>query len=239
MIDKLLTKLRRFDTVSAEEERVLREAVWKTVSFKRGQTIVRSKTELHYSALLLEGFVNRSKSLTSGGRLVLQLAVPGDFIDLHSFVLKELDHDIDAVSDCRLALFKHEQLREAVEQHPHLARLLWLSTIVDAGIHREWMLSLGRRSAKSRLAHLFCELQVRLTAAGMAPHGKYDLPLNQAELADVLGLTAVHTNRVLKELREEGLLTFKSKIVEVRDWDGLVALAEFDPFYLSMNQRPR
>jgi CRP-like cAMP-binding protein len=101
------------------------------------------------------------------------------------------------------------------------------------------MLSLGRRSAKSRLAHLFCELQVRLTAAGMAPHGKYDLPLNQAELADVLGLTAVHTNRVLKELREEGLLTFKSKIVEVRDWDGLVALAEFDPFYLSMNQRPR
>jgi CRP-like cAMP-binding protein len=239
MIDKLLSKLRTFDTVSAEEEESLRAAVWKPVEFKRGQTIVRAKTELDYSAVLLEGFVNRSKSLNSGARLVLQLAVPGDFIDLHSFVLKELDHDIDAVSDCRLALFKHEQLKRVVENHPHLGRVLWLSTIVDAGIHREWMLSLGRRGAESRLAHLFCELQVRLTAAGLAPHGKYNLPLNQTEIADVLGLTAVHTNRVLQKLRQEGLLTFKSKMVEVLDWDGLVTLAEFDPFYLSMNQRPR
>ena len=239
MIEKLLSKLRRFDTVSAEEEESLRAAVWKTVEFKRGQMIVRAKTELDHSDVLLEGFVNRSKSLTSGARLVLQLAVPGDFIDLHSFVLKELDHDIEAVSDCRLALFKHEQLKQVIDQHPHLGRLLWLSTIVDAGIHREWMLSLGRRSAESRLAHLFCELQVRLTAAGLAPHGKYNLPLNQAEIADVLGLTSVHTNRVLQKLRQEGLLTFKSKIVEVLNWDGLVALAEFDPFYLSMNQRPR
>ncbi len=119
MIDILLIKLRRFDTVSAEEEQALRDAVWKMVSFKRGETIVRAKTELEHSALLLDGFVNRTKDLSSGVRLVLQLAVPGDFIDLHSFVLKELDHDISAVSDCRLALFRHEQLRQVIDRHPH------------------------------------------------------------------------------------------------------------------------
>ncbi len=101
------------------------------------------------------------------------------------------------------------------------------------------MLSLGRRSASSRLAHLFCELQVRLTAAGMAEHGIYELPLSQNDLAEILGLTSVHINRMLKELRADELVTFRSKTVEIRDWDRLVELAEFDPFYLSLNQRPR
>jgi CRP-like cAMP-binding protein len=239
MIDKLLIKLRSFDAVSAQEEQALRSAVWTTADYKRGETIVRAKTEREHCDLLLDGFVTRSKSLKSGARLVLQFAVPGDFIDLHSLVLKELDHDLDAVSDCRVALFKHDALRDVMARHPHLGRVLWLSTVVDAAIHREWMLTFGRRSAAGRLAHLFCELQVRLTAAGMATHGKYELPLNQTELADLVGLTAVHTNRVLRKFREDGLLTFKSKTVEVQNWDGLVALAEFDPFYLSMNQRPR
>jgi CRP-like cAMP-binding protein len=239
MIDRLLLKLRRFDTVSAEEEQALRDAVWKTVSFKRGETIVKAKTELDFSNLLVEGFVHRVKDLRSGARLTLQLAVPGDFVDLHALLLKQLDHDVAALSNCRMVFFKHEKLRDVIDQHLHLGRLLWLSTIVDAAIHREWMLSLGRRTAKSRIAHLFCELQVRLTAAGMAAHGTYDLPLSQIELSEVVGLTAVHVNRSLKELRDKGLLTFKGKIVEVHDWDGLVAVAEFDPFYLSLNQRPR
>ncbi len=239
MIAKLLMKLRRFDTVSAEEEQALRGAVWKEVSFARAKTIVTAKTELDSSQLLLDGFVYRYKDLRSGARQTLQLAVPGDFIDLHSLLLKQLDHHIASFTDCRLALFKHDQLRSLIDQHQHLGRLLWLSTIVDAAVHREWMLSLGRRSASSRLAHLFCELQVRLTAAGMAEHGTYELPLSQNDLAEILGLTSVHINRMLKELRADELVTFRSKTVEIRDWDRLVEIAEFDPFYLSLNQRPR
>lgn len=239
MIDKLLMKLRRFDAVSAQEEQALCGAVWKEVRFARGKTIVQAKTELDFSQLLLDGFVYRYKDLRSGTRQTLQLAIPGDFIDLHSLLLKQLDHHIASFTDCRLALFKHEQLKGLIEQHPHLGRLLWLSTIVDAAVHREWMLSLGRRSALSRLAHLFCELQVRLTAAGMADHGTYELPLSQSDLAEILGLTPVHINRMLKELREDGLVKFRSKTVEIQDWDGLVETAEFDPFYLSLNQRPR
>ena len=239
MIEKLLMKLRRFDTVSAEEEKALRATVWKKDGFDRGKTIVKAKSELDFSQLLLDGFVYRYKDLKNGERQTLQIAVPGDFIDLHSFLLKQLDHDISSFTECRLALFKHDDLRALIEQHQHLGRLLWLSTVVDAAVHREWMLSLGRRRASSRLAHLFCELQVRLTAAGMAEHGTYELPLTQNDLSEILGLTPVHVNRMLKELRDNGLVAFKSKSVEVQDWDRLVQLAEFDPFYLSLTQRPR
>lgn len=238
-IDKLLMKLRRFDTVSAEEEEALRACKSQEVRFKRGRTIVKAKSELEHSNLLLEGFVYRYKDLKDGARQTLQIAVVGDFIDLHSLLLKQLDHHIAGFTDCRLALFPHERLKNLIAEHQHLGRLLWLSTVVDAAIHREWMLSLGRRDASSRLAHLFCELQVRLTAAGLAEHGTYELPITQTDLAEALGLTPVHINRMLRQLREDGLVTFRSKTVEIEDWDRLVAIAEFDPFYLSMNQRPR
>ncbi len=232
-------KLRRFDTVSADEEKALRRCMSKEVGVEKGRRLVRAKTELEHSNLLLDGFVHRHKDLRNGERQTLQLAVPGDFIDLHSLLLKQLDHDISAFTDSRIALFPHESLRALIAEHQHLGRLLWLSTIVDAAIHREWMLSLGRRDAASRLAHLFCELQVRLTAAGLAEHGRYELPITQTDLAEILGLTPVHVNRMLKELREKGFVTFRNKTVEIKDWDSLVRLAEFDPFYLSLNQRPR
>lgn len=239
MIDKLLLKLRRFDTVSAQEEQALRSAVLKEVTFARGKTIVRAKSEQENSNLLLDGMISRYKDLKSGERQTLEIGIPGDFIDLHSFLLKQIDHDIGALTKCRLALFPHDRLKEITADHVHLGRLLWLSTLVDAAIHREWMLSLGRRSALSRLAHLFCELQVRLTAAGFGEHGHYDMPLTQTDFAEILGITPVHINRMLRELRERGLVVFRNKIVEIQDWEGLVEIAEFDPFYLNLNQRPR
>jgi CRP-like cAMP-binding protein len=239
MIEKLLLKLRRFDMVSAEEEQALRAAMSGTVSFRRGQTIVRAKMETEHSNLLLDGFVYRYKDLKDGARQTLQVSVPGDFIDLHSFLLKQLDHDMACFTACRIALFPHDGLRELVDEHRHLGRLLWLTTVVDAAVHREWMLSLGRRDAFSRLAHIFCELQVRLTAAGSAEHGTYELPLTQTDLAEMLGLTPVHVNRMLKRLRERGMLTFRKSVVEITDWEALVRAAEFDPFYLSFVERPR
>ena len=239
MIERLLMKLRRFDTVSAEEERALRSCVLKQVRFGRATVIIEAKTELETSHLLLDGIVHRYKDLKSGARQSLQLGVAGDFLDLHSLLLKQLDHDVGSLTDCHMALFPHSRLRELLSDHQHLGRLLWLSTVVDAAIHREWMLSLGRRSALSRLANLFCELQVRRTTAGLAEHGSYELPLTQTDLSDVLGMTPVHINRMLKQLRDDGLATFKNKTVEVVDWERLVELAEFDPFYLGLNQRPR
>jgi CRP-like cAMP-binding protein len=239
MIDKLLLKLRRFDTVSAEEEKALRAAMAGTAKYRRGETIVRARMEQDSSKVLIDGFVYRYKDLKDGARQTLQIAVAGDFIDLHSLLLKQIDHDMACFTECTIGLFPHDRLRGLIEAHPHLGRLLWLTTLVDAAVHREWMVSLGRRSAFSRIAHIFCELQVRLTAAGSAEHGTYELPLTQGDLAEMLGLTSVHVNRMLRQMRERGLLTFRNSVVEIRDWDVLVRVAEFDPFYLSFNQRPR
>ncbi len=239
MIDKFLIKLRRYDHVTVEEERALRAAMSDVVDFQPDRTMVRAKAELNSSNLLLDGFVHRYKDLHRGARQTLQLGVPGDFLDLHSLLMKQIDHDIGSLTRCRIALFPHERLSALLEEHAHLGRLLWLSTIVDAAIHREWIVSLGVRSALSRLAHLLCELQVRLEVVGIAQGCSYDMPLTQQDLSQILGMTPVHINRMLKELREDGVATFRGRRVEIHDWERLVKLAEFDPFYLSLQQRPR
>ena len=244
MIDKLLVKLRRYDCVSAAEEDALRMAAAETVSFRRGKTIIRAKTELSQSTLLVRGLVYSLRAFPDGRSQAVQFAVPGDFIDLHSLLMKSVDHDLVAITDCEIVHFPHVALIEITREHDHLTRLLWLSTVLDGAIEREMITSLGVRSAISRLAHLFCELQVRLEAVGLAkPCAEaacsYDLSLNQEQLSDVLGMTSVHMNRMLKELRERNLLSFRGHIVEISDWRGLVALAEFDPFYLGLHERPR
>ena len=125
------------------------------------------------------------------------------------------------------------------EQFPHLTRMLWFSTNLDAAIHREWELSLGQRSGVARAAHLFCELHTRLAIVGMVLGRDFDLPINQTELGECLGLTVVHTNRVLRELRERGLAQFSNGVVSIRDMAGLRTLAEFDATYLYVGQTPR
>lgn len=244
MIDKLFVRLRRYDQVSAEEEQALRAAAGESASFKRGATIIRPRSELSSSMLLVSGLVHSFRDVADGSRQTVQLAVPGDFIDLHSLLMKQVDHHLAALSDCVLVKFPHDRLIDITRRHDHLTRLLWLSTVIDGAIERETITSLGIRSAVSRLAHLFCELHARFEVVGLAQpcaenSCRYDLPLSQELLSDILGMTPVHVNRMLRELRERGLLTFKNHIVEISDWNGLVALAEFDPFYLNLKQRPR
>jgi CRP-like cAMP-binding protein len=139
----------------------------------------------------------------------------------------------------KVASFPHDALRGITETHPHLGRMLWFSTLLDAAIHREKILSIGRRSAMARIAHIFCELLVRLRIVGLADDKGFDLPLTQADLADVTGLTSVHVNRMLKKLRDEDLLTFRGGTVTIGDWDRLQRAAEFDPSYLHLERRPR
>ncbi len=138
-----------------------------------------------------------------------------------------------------MASVPHEALRVITESQPHLGRMLWFSPLLDAAIHREKILSIGRRSALARIAHILCELLVRLRLVGLADETGYALPLTQADLADVTGLTSVHVNRMLKKLRDDDLLTFRSGIVTVGDWDRLQRVAEFDPTYLQLERRPR
>ena len=239
MIDAYFLKLRVRDEVSAEEEQAMRAAVAEIREFPARRTIIRAGEELSVSTLLVEGMICRYKDLRSGRRQIAELHVSGDFVDLHSFSLKRLDHNIMTLTPCRVALVPHEALRRITEEHPHLARLLWFMTNLDASIHREWVLSLGQRSAQARMAHLFCELHVRLGIVRLTEGNAYPLPLTQTDLAECLGLTAVHVNRTLQALRARKLVEFRSGRVVIEDLEALQKLAEFDPSYLYLERRPR
>lgn len=239
MIETHLRKLRARDEVSANEEAAIRAAIGEVREVPADTTLIRAGDLLGHSVMLLDGFLCRFKDLRDGSRQISELHVAGDFADLHGFTLKRLDHSVMALTGCRVALVPHDRIRAITEAHPHLARLWWFTTNMDAAIHREWVLSLGRRSALARVAHLFCELRVRLEVVGLADEGGYALPLTQTDLAECLGLTPVHVNRVLRELRERGLVEFRSRRVAITDLAGLEAAAEFDPGYLYLEPELR
>jgi CRP-like cAMP-binding protein len=236
MITPHLKKLRKRTEISSEEERAIRDSVLETRDVAADEIIVRSGEELSSSLVLLSGWMARSKDLQSGQRQVTELHVAGDFADLHGFTLKRLDHDVLTLSRCTVAVVPHERLKTITEQFPRLARIYWFSTNIDAAIHREWAVSLGQRSALSRMAHLFCELYERLRVVGRVNDDGYEFPLTQRELSECLGLTVVHANRTLQELRRRNLVEFGNRQVTILDRRGLEGVAEFDPSYLYLDR---
>jgi len=238
-IQRLLLKLRARDSVSAEEERVLRESVSGVEEHQAGRTLVRAGTPLSQSMLVVDGIIARYKDLADGQRQIQEVHVAGDFTDLHGFLLKRLEHNVGTLTRSRIAFFPHDAIRRITEEEPHLARLLWFSTLLDAAIQREKIVSVGRRPALARLAHLLCELKVRLEVAGLAENGTFALPLTQLDLGDASGLTSVHVNRMLKQLRDDRLVTFRGGQVTIHDWARLQQVGEFDPAYLYLEKRPR
>jgi CRP-like cAMP-binding protein len=235
----LLLKLRARDLVSDEEEQVLRDSIAEIRELPAGRPIVRAGTILSESTLLLDGFVCRYMDTADGQRQIMEIHVSGDFLDLHGFLLKRIDHNVGAMTSVRFALVPHDRLRRITEDYPHLTRILWFSTLLDAAMHREKILSIGRRSAAARIAHLLCELYVRLKLVGLAGDCRYALPLKQADLADSTGLTSVHVNRMLRKLRNDEILTFRGGEVVIHDWERLQRLAEFNETYLHLERRPR
>lgn len=239
MIEKHLMKLRVRDSVSAEEEDVLRALVAEVRDVPAKRTFIRAREKLTTSTLLLDGVMCRYKDLSEGERQITELHVAGDFVDLHSFTLKRLDHNIMALSPCRVAIVPHERLRALSETHPHLTRLYWFTTNMDAAVHREWEVSLGRRPALARVAHLLCEMHTRLGLVGLTDGLEFHLPLTQADLAECVGLTSVHVNRTIKQLRDDGVADVRRGRVVILDRARLAAVAEFEPGYLYLENEPR
>ena len=239
MIEPFLLKLRARDDLSPEEEQAVSGLVGSFADVAKDRTVIRHGEELQHSVLLLSGWLARAKDLPGGERQLAELHVPGDFADLHSFTLKRLDHDVISITACKLALVPHNRLREITERHPHLTRLFWLMTNIDASIQREWTLSLGQRTAISRMAQLFCELNVRLAIGGLVQGNSFDFPLTQVELGQCLGLTSVHVNRTLQELRRRGVVELQGGRLTILDPVALRNVAEFDDAYLYVEKRPR
>jgi CRP-like cAMP-binding protein len=238
VIDAHLRRLRKRDTISGAEERAIRALVSETRRVKAHQVLIRKGDELQHSILLIDGWLGRTVDLKSGVRVFTEIHVAGDFADLHGYTLKRLDHDVLVLAESIIALVPHDRLTVLTNEFPNLARVYWFSTNVDAAIHRQWLVSIGR-SARSRMAHLFCELLVRLEAAGLTDGLSYNFPLTQDQLASCLNLTPVHVNRTLQALRRQALIELSNKRLTILDFPGLRKVAEFDPSYLYLDRRPK
>jgi CRP-like cAMP-binding protein len=234
MVGRFLKRLDRYGPPDAAEHLAFREALTAPRALQADEPIARQFASPRESTLLLAGRVGRVVTLASGAQQITALQVPSDFVDLHAFVLSPLDHSVECLTDCVVTTVAHADLRRLTDAHPRLARALWHMTLVDAAIHRLWLTMIGRRDALQRTAHLLCELYVRLEDVGLARDGELELGLSQAEVADVLCLSAVHVNRVSQELRARGLASWGRRQVLLTDWSGLRALAQFDPTYLHL-----
>lgn len=235
----LILYLSRRDDLTPEEIATIEELTINTQEFDAGSVMIRQGSKPHHSCLLLEGLAVRAHYLPDGKRMISAMHVPGDFIDLHSLLLGSMDHDVAAITRCKIAVAAHSDLRRITERLPHLGRLLWLSTVTDAAMHRTWIVALGRMSPISHLAHLICEMYIRLDLIGMVADRSFRLPITQTDLSDMLGLSVVHVNRTLQDLRATGLMSWAGSVVTINDWAGLVQLGQFDADYLNLIKQPR
>lgn len=237
-ITTLVEKLSLRDRISREEIEALQKALEPPKTVAAGSDIVREHSRPLHSTLLISGFSARYSTLEDGARQITEINVSGDFIDLHSLLMKQMDHGVVALTECVIAEAPHSGLIDITERHPHLTRLLWLDTIIDAAVHRQWLVAMGRRSGLGHLAHLVCELYLRLQAVGQTGDMTFDLPLTQAVLGDALGLSTVHVSRLISELRGEGLINWSGGRIDILDWRRLAEIAEFDPTYLRLQSDP-
>jgi CRP-like cAMP-binding protein len=230
----MIRKLDSIFPLSEEEKQALQDLPMQITVFKADQDIVRIGDRPSQCCLLLEGYTCVYKLTSEGKRQIMALHVPGDIPDLQSLHLKVLDNSIATICPCTVGFIQHEDLRRVCERHPRITAALWRETLVDASVFREWLLNIGRRESYTRMAHLLCEFLVRLKVVGLAEDGTFDLPITQVELADAIGTSTVHVNRVLQALRAEGLIETKSTQVTIPDWERLKEVGDFDPLYLHL-----
>jgi CRP-like cAMP-binding protein len=181
---------------------------------------------------LVSGYAYRHKCTSAGSRQILSVHMRGDGIDLQNAVLPRADHNIQALTAVSAAFAPVEAVRALFASHPGAGLAIWRDTLVDASIHREWTLNVGRRDARTRIAHLLCEIAFREQRAGIGRGDEYELPLTQEQLADCTGLTAVHVNRVVQQLRSDRLIDQQKRELVIGDWDRLAKVADFEPAYL-------
>ena len=233
MVPRLIASLERFGAAAVQMADGLGGLLASTRLASAGDDLSAEGDVPSHCRVLLEGQAFRYKVLPDGRRQILGFLIPGEIIDLQGLFLG-LDHMVTALTPCELGLVPHHKLTELMQREPSVSRALWRLALVDASISREWLVGMGRRTAYARIAHLFCEMRVRMATAGLVNRDCYAFAVTQQHLSDALGLSAVHTNRTLQALRAEKLLTFQAGELRVLDWPGLQAAGEFDPGYLHL-----
>ena len=183
------------------------------------------------STILIEGFIFRTIE-SAGKRFITAVHVPGDFVDLHGFALKRLDHNIDTVGPVTVGCVSHDTLRRVMTERPGIARAMWFATLLDAAIHRKWIQTLEQLEAPRRIAHLYAELHTRLELIGRSTPRALRTPFTQFDMADMCGVSAIHANRAVGKLKELGLAEIRRGDLYTSNWKALKEYAQFDPEYL-------
>jgi len=200
-----------------------------------GQYLVWDGDTPHATCLLLSGFAFRHKIAGNGGRQILSIHMKGDLVDLQNSLLGVADHNLQMLTAGEVALVPIGAIRELAFRRPAVGMAMWYETLVEGSIFREWVLNVGRRDARTRIAHLLCEFALRLEVAELGVQTRYELPITQEQLADAVGLTSVHVNRTLMKLEQDGLITRTKRMITIVDWKELVKVADFQPRYLHLD----
>ncbi|MDA9404189.1 Crp/Fnr family transcriptional regulator [Bradyrhizobium sp. CCBAU 45389] len=203
--------------------------------FRENQTVLRDGEEPSECCLIVDGFCVRSKTIPDGRRQILSIHIPGDLPNLQNLHYATVDHDLVALSDCTLAFIGHRALKELIRERPGVGEMFWRDTLVDAAISREWLVNVGQRSTYNRLAHLIIELRERLRLVGRVIDNTFAIPLTQEQLGEAMGVTSVHTNRILRDLRINGVLELQRGTVHILNEHKLQELAQFDGRYLHLS----
>lgn len=206
-------------------------------TFEQHHFVVRERDRATHSCLMLSGYSVRHKIVGTGHRQIVAIHMKGEMVDLQNSLLGTADHSVQMLTRGQVAMIPREEIVRIAFERPEVGKAMWLDTLVDASIFREWIANVGRRDARTRVAHLLCEFSLRLKHAGLGEESSYVLPMTQEQLGDSTGLTAVHINRTLKSLEHEGLIERVSpRAIAIGDWKKLATVGDFDSGYLHMKE---
>ncbi|HKO13383.1 MAG TPA: Crp/Fnr family transcriptional regulator [Acidobacteriaceae bacterium] len=238
ILEPLVVRLQRWKLLNKDDREALLALPFIERAMEAGHYVVRQGDEPQRSCFLLSGLAMRHKEAPDGRRQIMSIHVPGDLVDLHNSLLGHADHNVQMLSDGNVALIPVAAIRKVATDHPLVGMAMWHETLVDGSIFREWIFNVGRRDARSRIAHLLCEFALRLEDAGLGGRSGYVLPMTQEQLADATGLTAVHVNRTLSRLDDEDLIDRTRRSVTITDWEKLANVGDFNSAYLHRNHAP-
>ena len=234
-LEPLIAKLEYRVKLDKLDRAAISKMPFSTKMLNRGQFVVRERDRATHSCLMLSGYSVRSKIVANGKRQIVAIHMKGEMVDLQNSLLEVADHSVEMLTPGKIALIPREEIIKLALARPTVGLAMWMDTLVDASIFREWIANVGRRKATTRIAHLLCEFALRLKVAGLGAENKYELPMSQEQLADSTGLTSVHVNRTIRALEQESLIhRVHARSIQIGDWQKLAAAGDFDSTYLHM-----
>ena len=233
-LELLLANLELRSPLSEQDRQAILSLPYTLKSLAPGSYVVREGEPTSGCGVLVSGFAYRQKLTGDGGRQILSIHIPGEALDFQNIFLNIADHSVQMLTRAHVAMVPRADIQKLARSSSAVGHAILVSILVESSIFREWILNIGRRDAKSRLAHVLCELAVRLDAHGLADDMGYHLPMTQAELADALGLTPVHLNRVIRTLEADGLISRSKRVISFPNWDRMRDTADFNDRYLHL-----